>query len=137
MNPYRRCRRYWTLPLALLLVAAVSPAAQVRAGAVSGEGVIEVAAADEVRQRVEDFVGREDVREQLEALGVDPEEAAARLEGLSDAEVRQIASYVEEEPASLGAVAILPGAILFILVVLVITDLLGVTRVFPFVRSQR
>ena len=124
MNSFRRYCRHWTLPLALLLVLTANPAT-------------EVAATEEDRQRLQEFVGREDVRNRMEALGLDPDEAAARLGDLSDAEARRIASYVEEEPAGQGALAILLGAILFILVVLVITDLLGVTRVFPFVRARR
>jgi hypothetical protein len=138
MNLFGRSCRLQAVPLTILLVIAAIPANQVPAGLLATEPVIEVAAADKERDRIREFVEREDVRQQMEALGVDPNEAAAGIEGLSDSEIQQIAVYVaEEEPAGQSAIAAVLGAILFILVVLVITDLFGYTHVFPFARSQR
>ena len=57
-----------------------------------------------------------------------------RVAGLSDAEVRQIAGHLDQLPAGQSALGIVIGAALFIFIVLLITDLLGLTNVFPFVR---
>jgi hypothetical protein len=89
------------------------------------------------RERVVRFMAREDVRQQLLALGIDPDEAARRADTLSDGEVRQIAGKLDELPAGQSAVGILVGAILIVFLVLLITDLLGLTDVFPFVKKQR
>ena len=89
------------------------------------------------RQRVVRFMAREDVRQQLQALGIDPDEAAQRANTLSDDEVRQIAGKLDELPAGQSAVGVIVGAILIVFLVLLITDLLGLTDVFPFVKSQR
>ena len=83
------------------------------------------------------FMAREDVRQQLVALGIDPDEAAQRSSALSDDEVRQIAGKLDELPAGEGAVGVLVAAILILLLVLIITDLIGATDVFPFIKSQR
>jgi cytochrome c1 len=95
---------------------------------------IEAGAAEGERDRVAAFLAREDVRAQMVALGVDPVEAVNRVAGLSDAEVRQIAGHLDQLPAGQSAVGAVIGAALFIFLVLLITDLLGLTNVFPFVR---
>ncbi len=46
-----------------------------------------------------DFMAREDVRQELATLGVDPNEAARRTASLSDDEIRQIAGRLDELPA--------------------------------------
>ncbi len=109
-------------------------------GSREGEGqdqVVEEASQANDRAQVIDFMAREDVRQQLEALGIDPDEAAQRAFSLSDEEVQQIAGQLDELPAGQDGVGAVVGAILLILLILLITDLLGLTNVFPFVKSQR
>ena len=62
-----------------------------------------------------------------------PDEAARRVQGLSDAEIAKIVDQMDEEPAGQGIVVALVATILIIFLVLIITDLLGVTNVFPFI----
>ena len=69
----------------------------------------------------------------MEALGVDRDEALARLASLSDREVQQIAGKLDELPAGqsfLAGVLVVAGAVLIALVIL---DLVGVTDVFTFI----
>jgi hypothetical protein len=77
---------------------------------------------------------RADVVQGLQARGVDPQQVRARVDALSDAEVAQLSQQIDVAPA--GASDIL-GIILTIFVVLLITDILGFTKVFPFTRSIR
>jgi len=77
---------------------------------------------------------RADVVQGLQARGVDPQQVRARVDALSDAEVAQLSQQIDSAPA--GASDIL-GIILTIFVVLLITDILGFTKVFPFTRSIR
>lgn len=76
-------------------------------------------------------MAQEDVRAQLVALGVDPEQAAARVAALSDEEVQLLAAQMDEMPAG-GSVL---GVAVFIFLVLLATDILGFTDVFPFVKK--
>jgi hypothetical protein len=57
---------------------------------------------------------------------------------LSNEEIRQIAGRLVELPAGegAGAIGIVVGAILIIFLVLLVTDLLGLTDVFPFVKKK-
>jgi hypothetical protein len=125
-------------PMALamaIIVALVSlPTGLARAAMIPTDEVIGEQAASGERDRVEAFLLRDDVRAQMAALGVDGDEAALRVAGLSDAEVQQIAGYLDELPAGEGAVGSIIGAAVLIFLVLLLTDLLGLTNVFPFVR---
>lgn len=85
------------------------------------------------RERVEGFLARAEVRQALEAHGVRPEAALERVQSMSDAEVTQLAQRIDEAPAG-GDVL---GVLFTVFVVLLITDILGFTKVFPFTRSVR
>ena len=51
---------------------------------------------------------------------------------MSDDEVAQLAERIDSMPAGQGAVGAVIGAAVLIFIVLLITDLLGFTSVFPF-----
>jgi uncharacterized protein DUF6627 len=86
------------------------------------------------RDRVVTLLERADVRAQLEAVGVSPAQVKARVAALSDDEVAQLAGQIDRLPA--GGDGII-GAIVLIFIVLLITDILGLTKIFPFTRSVR
>ena len=88
------------------------------------------------RSTLRGLLDREDVRAQLQAYGVDAAQARARIDALTDAEVASLAERVGTLPAGAGAGGIL-GVALAVFVILLITDILGLTRVFPFTRSVR
>ncbi|MDH3473339.1 MAG: PA2779 family protein [Rhodospirillales bacterium] len=123
--------------MALVMAATSLPINLARAAMVGTDTVIERAIQADDRARVMEFVAREEVRRQMIDLGVDPDEAMRRVMGLSDAEIQQIAGNLDQLPAGEGALGVVIGAILIVLLVLLITDLVGVTNVFPFVKSQR
>ena len=77
---------------------------------------------------------RDDVRAQMEALGVDRAEVVARLASLSDAEVREIAGRLDELPAGQSVIEGILVVAGLVLIGLIITDLFGITDVFAFIR---
>ncbi|MEM7021270.1 MAG: PA2779 family protein [Pseudomonadota bacterium] len=101
----------------------------------AGQAALPADAAALERRKVEAFVQREDVRAQMIGFGVDPSEASARIASLSDAEIHQIAGQIDKLPAGQGVIVAVVGAAVFIFLVLLITDILGLTDIFPFVRS--
>ncbi len=121
--------------MALLMALTSMPIGIAQAEMVTTDKVIEQYNSTEDRTRVIDFMLREDVQQQMTLLGVDPEEAARRVASLSDEEIQQIAGQLDELPAGEGVGAIV-GAILIIFLVLLITDLIGLTDVFPFVKKK-
>jgi hypothetical protein len=115
--------------VACLLIVAL-PA---QAGLVSTESV----AAAGGRERVAAFLERADVQVQMEALGVSPQDVKSRVAALSDAEVANLAGRIDTLPAGGDGVGAVLGVALLIFVILLLTDILGLTKVFPFTRSVR
>ncbi len=108
-----------------------------QAGMIDTQSVIAVQQQEANRQQVEVFLDRQDVRQALVRYGVDADEARARVASLSDDEVDRLAGQIDQLPAGGSAVGSIVGAAVFIFVVLLITDLLGLTHVFPFVYHRR
>jgi hypothetical protein len=102
-----------------------------QASMVGTEEVITVASAAD-REKVTSFLEREDVRTALEAQGLNGSLASERVKAMSDAEVSQLASRVDQAPA--GGIL---GVLFTVFIVLLVTDILGLTSVFPFTRSVR
>jgi hypothetical protein len=134
MQGLRQLRRGVALVLAVVMFVVAMPLGTAHAALISTQEVLAAGDRAADRARVLAFLDRAEVREQIAALGVDPNEAAARIAALSDAQVREIAGQLDQLPAGQGAVGAVVGAILIIFLVLLITDLLGLTNVFPFVR---
>ena len=100
-------------------------------------GTADVAAAQDTapadaRARLQTTLARADVVQALQERGVSVEQARERVAALSDAEAAHVADQIDQAPA--GASDPL-GVIVFIFVLLLITDILGFTKIFPFTRS--
>jgi len=86
------------------------------------------------RGRIKSFLDRAEVRAQLQALGVDASAARSRVDALTDDEVKNLAARIDELPA--GGDSVL-GFLLLVFIILLITDILGLTKVFPFTKPVR
>lgn len=84
--------------------------------------------------RMVEFLDREEVQAQLQAYGVSAAEVKARVGALTDEEAAELAARIDTLPA--GGVGII-SAILIVFLVLLLTDILGFTKIFPFTRSVR
>jgi hypothetical protein len=122
--------------MAVLMVMSVVPIGLTQAKMVTTDQVLEHADPGSDQKRVESFILREDVQRQFVLLGINPEEAASRVASLSNGEIQQIAGRLDELPAGEGGVGAVVGAILIVFLVLLITDLMGLTDVFPFVKKK-
>lgn len=135
METIRRLARFLALPLAVAVCWVSLGAAPASAGLVPTDEVVAEGAVAADRAQVKAFMARQDVRGQLRDLGIDPQEATARVDSLTDAEVQRIAARLDERPAGGDALGTVVGAAVFIFIVLLITDIAGVTDVFPFVNK--
>jgi hypothetical protein len=88
---------------------------------------------DVSRERLVAQLDRPELVAKLEQWGVTPEQARARVDALSDEEAQRLVAQIDEAPAGAGVL----GTIVFIFVLLLVTDILGLTKVFPFTRSVR
>jgi hypothetical protein len=137
MSFCRRLSRTVAATLAAALFLSSLPLGAARAGLVTTEQVVAERTAASDRERLVAVLLRDDVRQQMEALGVDRDEAIARLASLSDAEVQQIAGQIDALPAGQGVIETIIIVAGVVLIGLIITDLLGITNVFGFINPIR
>jgi hypothetical protein len=134
---FRTLCRLLAIPMAAVIFVSSMPMRVAQADLVPTDRVLEGTAGVDDRAQVQQFLAREDVQLELKRQGVDPAEAAARVNSLSEAEVSQLADVIRQDPAGSGAVGAVIGAVVLIFIILLITDILGLTKVFPFTRSMR
>jgi len=104
-----------------------------QASLVSTDEVISASASTSNRATVSAFLARDDVRQAMQAQGVSSMAASERVAAMTDSEVAQLAGRVDQAPAG-GEVL---GLIFTVFIVLLVTDIMGLTKVFPFTRSVR
>lgn len=119
-------KRAMAMLVSLALVCSYSAPAW--AGVISTEQVFQQRTAGEHAPLVS-AMDRQEVRQQLVDLGVDPEYAKARIAALDDEQIGEILADMDALPAGGGVLEV----VVAVLVVLVILDLVGVTDVFPFI----
>ena len=126
-------------PLAILLVmtffSLTIVGTQAQAALVGTSQIIDQGYQEVERDRLRAFLDRAEVRDQLEALGVDRGIARARIDSLTNEEVADIVDRLDQLPAGGDGFATLVGAALLVFIILLITDLLGLTDIFPFVKK--
>ncbi|MDF2446347.1 MAG: hypothetical protein K0S46_1583 [Moraxellaceae bacterium] len=105
-----------------------------RADMIDAAGALAASAeASSQRDALHSLLDRADLQAALLREGISAEQASLRVAALSDEEVALVSRHMEELPAG-GSVV---GAVVFVFIVLLITDILGLTKVFPFTRSIR
>lgn len=118
--------RFFVYALCLALLNLGSP--QVAQAALVGTS--QAVAATDARSHdialVTSTLAREQVREQMAALGVDPAAVEARVARLTDAELRTLAERMDQMPAGGDALAIVG----IVFVILIILELVGVIDIF-------
>jgi len=123
-----------TLLIAALVITslpvAAAPNAPQSMDLVSTQSVLAADRAGADRERINEILARADVQDQLVKQGVDLDEVEARVASLSDAEAQQMAEQLEQLPAGAGVV----GALFAVFIILLVTDILGLTDVYPFTR---
>jgi len=105
-----------------------------QAAIIATEALTIPAGATADRARIAQALARGDVSAQLQARGVRPADVQARVDALSDDEAAQLAQQIDVLPA---AGADILGALVLVFIVLLITDILGATKVFPFTRPLK
>jgi hypothetical protein len=122
MQRFRSLTAVW-VACALALSSIAAPAS---AALVTTERMLGASAQTDARARVDGFLAREDVRRQLEAWGVPPAQAEARIAALSPAELQRLAGEIERVPAGGGLLEVIG----IVFVVLLILELVGVINIF-------
>ena len=117
------------------MVLLTVPYQSVLAAMIETEATLDITVkGQEARDHIKTILAREDAQAVLRAQGIDPLEAMARVDSLSDTEARRIADQIEELPAGGGFFTTFLIVVGIIVVILIITDAMGYTNVFTFVR---
>ncbi|WP_319524738.1 PA2779 family protein [uncultured Desulfosarcina sp.] len=137
MRKVRKALKPVSLFMAIFMLVLCTPCQTVLAKMIPTATLLDAARVEAARTQVSTFMARQDVVDVLVSQGIDPTEATARIAGLSDAEVVRLADRIEQLPAggdTFGAILI---ASVVVFVILLITDILGYTDIFPFVKKKR
>lgn len=130
-------RGAWLAALASALFLITSSWVSIaQAGMIGTDQVVQESQLAVDRAEIQSMLQRDDVRTKLTELGVSPERVEQRVAALSDAEVQALSDRIQEMPAGEGPIETLLVLGVFVFVVLLVTDILGFTDVFPFVTSQ-
>jgi len=128
-------------PLYLYLAASIAFTGFAQSASATLVGAEQVAQAStatsinaaEARARIDATLSRPEVQAELVRQGVDPALAKERVAALSNADAARLAAQIDTAPAG-GDIL---GVILVVFLVLLLTDILGFTKIFPFTRSIR
>lgn len=130
---YSRFMRWTSRVLILSMLSMGLPMQSAFAGMVGTDQAVSHELAGQDRARISAFLDRADVVAQLQKQGVSTGDAKARVNALTDVEAHNIAGRLDQLPAG-GDIL---GFLFAIFIVLLITDILGLTKVFPFTSSLR
>ena len=129
MNLFKRC----TASLLIASTTLLGLPLVAHAGMVSSTESMASAAQTDARAKVAAVLAREDVRSGLAERGLSVAQAQDRVNAMSDEEVASLAGRIDQAPAG-GDIL---GVLFTVFIILLITDILGLTKVYPFTRSVR
>lgn len=132
----RRFARYVCYFVTMTMFLMSVTVQMVQAAMVRTETVLTLSTAKNVRENLDQFLKREDVKAIMMAQGISHIEAKARVDSLSDAEIMKIADKMDQLPAGGSTFGVIMGAVVIIFIVLLITDILGYTDIFTFVKKH-
>jgi long-subunit fatty acid transport protein len=123
----KSCKKFLAILLSVALLSVSFNSA--RAAMVTNDAIAGQLDTSSAQAELLQTINRADVREQLTALGVNPEDVAQRIKLMTTDEIVQLNQQIDELPAG-GDVL---GILLVIFIVFVITDIIGATDIFPFI----
>jgi hypothetical protein len=127
---YTRFMRWTSRVVILSMLAMGLPLQSAFAGMVDTDRAVSHELAVQDRAKISTFIDREDVLAQLQQQGVTAGQAKARVNALTDEEAHKIAGKLDQLPAGGDII----GILFTVFIILLITDILGYTKVFPFTR---
>jgi hypothetical protein len=122
-------QRYIAIFLSVALVGLSF--SNVQAAMISNDLVINQTQHGSAKAELIQTINRSDVKQRLLNMGVTPSDIENRINLMTHEEITQLNQQIDELPAG----GDLLGVILIIFIVFVITDVIGATDIFPFIKS--
>lgn len=113
--------------MTLLFLMISTPVGSIFAAMVGTETILENHDISGARDQVRSFLDRQDVQSVLTDRGIDPAEAKARVDSLSDAEVIKIAEKIDGLPAGGDFWGTFVFVVIIIFLTLLILEIMGYT----------
>lgn len=114
-----------TLPLPLARAEIITTKAALHAGM------------DTPKERIAALISRDDVRAEFARQGISVTEASVRINALSDSELALLAESMENSVAGGDGFSTVITAAVVVFLVLLFTDIIGVTKLFSFTRPLK
>jgi hypothetical protein len=124
MRPIRKKAQPVALIMIILTLLLSVPYQAAFAAMVDTETMLDISRSQEARETLKQFMVRQDVRSAIVSQGLDPLEADARVNSLSDAEVIQLADQIDQLPAGGDGLGLLVTVLVIVILVLVIMRLM-------------
>ena len=137
MKLIRKNSRFLGVFMAALMLLIAVPYQTILAAMIPTEMTNDTIKGQEARAFLNELISREDIQNYLTKQGIDPLEAKVRVDSLTDSEAVMVAEQLEGLQAGGSAIGVIIGAALIVFLVLLATDILGYTDVFPFVKKHK
>jgi len=124
MKQFRKQSHIFCIFSTVLIVLISVPFQPVLAALINTETVLDDTQAQEARDYLKQILAREDVRSVFIAQGINPQEAQARVDSMTNAEVIRLAGQIEDLPAGGNGIGFVIGVLLIVLLVVVIIKLI-------------
>jgi hypothetical protein len=123
MRSIRRNSRAVGIALIILTLMTALPYQSAIAALISTDAVLSTSNGADMRDKIKDFMAREDVRAIFITQGIDQQEALDRVNSLTDSEVAEIAHSIDQLPAGGDAIGVIIGILIIVLLVVIIVKL--------------
>jgi len=135
MEIIRKISKPTAIFLTFYMLMLACPYQSAWAAMIGTESIINVDRSQSSRDYLNNLLAREDIQAALISQGIDPQEAKARIDSLSDAEVNDIVDKLGQLPAGgvLGTILIIA---FLVFAIFVVTDIAGYTDIFPFIKKK-
>jgi hypothetical protein len=124
MHSIRKKAQPVAILMTILTLLLSIPYQSAMAALVETESMLDMSRGQEARETLKQFMARKDVRSAIVSQGVDPLEADARLNSLTNAEVIQLADQIDQLPAGGDVLGLLIAVLVIVILVLVIIRLM-------------
>jgi hypothetical protein len=127
MRRIQKVEKSVSILMAMLMLMISAPVSSVFAAMIGTEALLVNPDTVDARDQLRSFLDRKDVQAELTARGIDPAEAKARVDSLSDAEVMQIADKIDGLPAGGDFWGTFVFVVIIIFVTLLVLEIMGYT----------
>jgi hypothetical protein len=134
MELIRKLSKPTAIFLSFYMLMLACPYQSALAAMIDTESLITTDRNQSPRDYLNKLLAREDFQAALISQGIDPQEAEARIDSLSDAEVNDIVNKLDQLTAG-GFLGTLLIVVALVFIILLFTDIAGYTDIFPFVKK--